>query len=298
MVVLDAPVNQPERRPRNIRCTDGDPCDADGIVNGVCAFPVSVCANSTYNPQACSLVGVDDITVDHALDNGDEKFDPNFQALQQRIDSDIAPPNNDPDACTSSPAMIHIAIEGPFVGGSGNVCKKRVKKLKIVSTGIIAGKVYKDTDKIKMTCDPAPAGCDPLTLFMGTYDRIQRQVFDQSCAVSGCHDSQSVRGGLLLETGASYNNLVNAFPNNPEAAAAGWKRVAQIDAMTGDPQTSLIFHKLTGDLDKGFGARMPFGRRKLDHTLIDVIEAWISAGAPPACQPGDDMQTCWVPGTY
>jgi len=296
LLALEAPANTPENKPRNIRCTDGDAaCDGDGIVNGVCAFPVSACANSTYNPASCDLVGVDTITVDHALDNGDEKFDPDFQALQANIDNDIAPPNDDPDACTGSPTTIRVVIEGPFLAGGVHKCKRRTKLLKIVSTGIIGGKVIKDTDKIKMTCDPAPNGCDPLVLWNGTFARIQGQIFDQSCAVSGCHDSQSVEGSLLLETGASYGNLVNATPDNAAAAAAGWKRVNQIDAMTGDPATSYIFHKLTGDLDQGFGDRMPFERKKLDQTLIDVIETWIAAGAPPGCPP---EQTCWVPGTF
>ena len=58
-----------------------------------------------------------------------------------------------------------------------------------------------------MECDPAPSGCDPMAIYTGTFDRIQRQIFNQSCAVSGCHDSQSQTGGLLLETGAAHTNL-------------------------------------------------------------------------------------------
>jgi hypothetical protein len=289
LVAFDAPVNQPESKPRNYTCTDGAACDADGIVDGVCTFPLTVCANSTYNAASCNLVGVDKITVDHALDNGDEKFDTDFQALQNRIDNDIDPPNDDVDACTGAPVNIRIPIVGPFKNGAGaNFCKKSVKKLKIVSTGIIAGKIVKDTDKIKMTCLPAPTGCDPTVLYAGTFDRIQNQIFNQSCAVSGCHDSQTHKANMLLETGASYDNLVDVIPDNDAAASAGWKRIAVIDAMHGDPETSLIVHKLDGTLPQGFGDRMPFGRRKLDQTLIDVITAWISAGAP---------QTGWVPGT-
>ena len=33
---------------------------------------------------------------------------------------------------------------------------------------------------------------------------------------------------------------------------------------------------------------MPFGRPKLDQTLIEVVQLWIAAGAPA---------TGWVPGT-
>ncbi len=300
LLAFDAPVNDPPTKPRNYRCTDGDACDADGAINGVCAFPITACANSSYNTASCNLVGIDNVTVDHALDNGEEKFDPDFQAFQSRIDNDISPPNNDPDACTGSPTTIRVPIEGPFKANNGtNVCKRRTKLLKIVSTGIIAGKVYKDTDKIKLTCDPAPSisgGCDPMVFFGGTFDRIQKQIFNQTCAVSGCHDSQSVQGSLLLETGSAYGNLINATPHNPAAANImtfpppdDWKRVKVIDPMTGDLNRSLLFHKITGDLLPGFGDRMPFHRKKLDQSLINVIQAWIVNGAP---------QTGWVPGTF
>ena len=78
-------INDSALKPKNIRCTDGDSrCDADGVVNGVCAFPLTVCANSTFNSTKCTLAGVQTMTVDHAADNGDPKFDTDFQALQSR----------------------------------------------------------------------------------------------------------------------------------------------------------------------------------------------------------------------
>jgi hypothetical protein len=125
-----------------------------------------------------------------------------------------------------------------------------------------------------------------MAIFTGTFDRIQRQIFNQSCALSGCHDSQSQTGGLLLESGASYTNLIDVTPQMPGAAAAGWKRV---DAANASAENSFIFHKLTGDLDGTQGARMPFGRPALDDHLIDIIRLWIEAGAP---------DTGWVPGTF
>src|SRR5262245_43869208 len=78
LVVFDAPLNYPTDNPHRYRCADGDPCDADHTVNGVCAFDLGVCANSTYNAAHCTLSGVASITVDHALDNGDRRFDPDF----------------------------------------------------------------------------------------------------------------------------------------------------------------------------------------------------------------------------
>ena len=130
------------------------------------------------------------------------------------------------------------------------------------------------------------SGCDPGVLFDSTYDRVQRQIFNQSCAVSGCHDSNSYTnaGNLLLEASAFPGNLINRTPTNAEANALGWKRI-----VPGDAATSYILHKLNGDFPgPGFGDRMPKDRPKLDATLINVLTLWIEAGAP---------DTGWVPGT-
>jgi hypothetical protein len=270
---------------RKIKCVDGDPsCDADGVINGSCQIPVAVCANSTALSK-CTLSGLQSITVQHALDNGDRKFDPEFQALQTRIDSGIDLPTSDPDQC-ASPTNFHVMIKGPFKSGSRNKCGTITKTLSLSAVSqVSAGKTSKDTDTLKLSCSPAPTGgCDPQVLFSGTFDRIQRQIFNQSCALSGCHDSQSQTGGLLLENGAAYTNLVNVDPENPRALAQGWKRVNP-----GDPTTSFIYHKVSGDLpDASFGVRMPKGKPKLNKTLIGVIQAWITGGAP---------DTGWVPET-
>jgi len=283
LTVFDATVNYPPAKPRDIRCTDGAGCDADHTVNGVCQFPLAVCANSTFD-AACTLNGVETIRVEHSADNGDPRFDPAFQALATRVTNEIDAPTTTADKCTQ-PTNFFIAIKGPF----GGTCKKNTKTVKLVTVSkVIGGRIYTDKDKIRLTCEPDPDMCDAQLLFGGnTFDRIQNQIFDQSCAVSGCHDSQSMTGGLLLETGASYDNLVNATPTNGAAIAAGWKRVTVIDADTGDPDTSLLYAKVSGP-PEGFGARMPFNRKPIDRRLIEVIRLWIAAGAP---------KTGLVPGT-
>jgi hypothetical protein len=283
LTVFDAPVNDPPSKPRNVRCVDGDPCDADGTVNGVCEFALGVCANSTFDP-ACGLNGVQSIKVEHSADNGDPKFDPQFQALNTRVQNEIAPPTNQADSCTAA-TNFRVEIKGPF----GSRCKKNSKLVKLTTfSNVIDEHVYTDKDRIKLTCDPAPTGCDPHVLFPGgTFDRIQQQIFNQSCAVSGCHDSQTQMANLLLETGSSLANLVNVTPTNAAAMMAGWKRVTVSDPMTGDPDTSLLYHKVNGP-PAGFGERMPFMRKKLDGHLVEVIRLWIAGGAPA---------NGWVPGT-
>jgi hypothetical protein len=145
---------------------------------------------------------------------------------------------------------------------------------------------------LKLYCEPAPLnGCNPKKLFASTFDRIQGQIFNQNCALSGCHDSQSQSGGLLLETGAAYGNLVNHAPVNAAAVAAQWLRVdAPMLGVSGDLDTSFLFHKIEGDLpNSDYGLRMPRNKPKLNGTLRDIIRLWIEAGAP---------QNVWVPGTF
>jgi hypothetical protein len=293
LAVFDATVNvpAPPRAPHHIRCVDGDSsCDADGLANGVCVFPVNICANSTFDSSRCTLAGVDFLTIDHAVDDGqDPKFDPEFLAMQDRVDSGIHPPNSTPNVCTTLANDFHVPVKGPFKKKGKNTCRPNRKTLRMTATALVMGVGYSDRDTLKMTC--VPSTCDPAVFFTGTFDRIQRQIFDQSCAKGTCHDSQSMAGGMLLETGASYGQTVNVTPTNPVAQDPpySWLRIKTSSPTSGDPDASYLYHKITGDLpDPGLLARMPRNRRKLNATLIEVIRLWIENGAP---------QTHWVPGT-
>jgi hypothetical protein len=283
LLVFDADANwpaDPDRTPTEIRCADGDPCDLVGAVTGRCQFAVSVCANSTFDAR-CTLNGVQSITVDHAEDNGDPRFDTEFQALQSRIDNGVDPPSTTSDTCTIATTM-HVPVDGPLANGA---CRKTRKTIRITTLSIASGgKIYKDKDRFALTCEPAIAGCDARAFYSGTFDRIQRQIFTPSCAVSACHDSQTHQNDLILETGTSYGALIDVTPTNSAAAADGWKRV-----LPGDSSRSYLYHKVEGDLPSGaYGGRMPFGGPYLDQHLIDIIQFWIDAGAP---------STGWVPGT-
>ncbi len=291
LVVFDADANFPASDPSEVRCVDGDStCDKDGTVNGVCSLSVRVCANSTFS-NACSVSGVAQINVAHSFDTGsDPKFDPDFLALRQTIETDFSFPVTTSDTCTD-PIVLQVPIKGPL---GNNRCSKKKKVLKLDSISQPAAGLVTDADTLKLSC--IPSSCDPKTLFQSTFDRIQKQIFDQNCAVSGCHDSQSQTGGLLLETGAAYGNLVNHAPSNGAAIAAGWLRVHATDpGVSGDLETSFLYHKIEGDFpDDGedYGLRMPRNRPRLNHTLRGIIRNWIEAGAPP------DTPDNWVPGTY
>jgi len=279
LAVFETPVALPNNV-RQIRCVDGDPaCDADGEVNGECRFPITACANFSGEPK-CALQGVQSMFVAHSDDNGDPKFDPDFQALQSRIENQIDPPTSDADSCTS-PSNIVVRLKGPY---PGNRCRQNTKVLKLTTTSTFqVNRFYTDSDTMRLTCRPAAESCDPLSLFDGTFDRVQKQIFNTSCALSGCHDSQSQAGGMLLEIGASYTQTVGTTPTNVTAQGLGWDRITP-----GDPALSLLFHKVTGDLGVGLGSRMPLGRPPLSANLIEIIRLWILAGAP---------ETGWVPGT-
>lgn len=283
LVVFDAPVNDPPDRPRHVRCTDGDPaCDADATIDGVCTVQLRVCIGSSFD-AACSRSGVESILVEHSFDNGDPRFDPDFQAVAARIAADLALPSAASDLCTGV-ATVRVPIRGPL---PRDRCRRGKKLLRL--TGIPTDPQGPlDRDKLKLLCEPAADPCDPRDLFAGTFDRIARQIFGPSCALGGCHDSQSRAGGLLLERAGAYSELVDRPPVNPAAAAAGWLRVRTLGAGSGDPETSFLHHKLEGDLGSGMGARMPFLRKKLPRYLRDLVELWILHGAP---------ETGWVPGT-
>jgi hypothetical protein len=289
LVVFDAAANFPIGKEKQVRCADGDPtCDTDGAVNGSCSIAVRVCVNSTSSSE-CTLNGVSEITVDHSFDNGtDPKFDPDFLAMRQRIDQDFLFPVTTPDTCTGS-VTFTVPIKGPL---GNNHCSRKKKKLKLRSRSTPSAGLAKDTDTLKLACEPATVnGCNPQTLFTSTFDRLQKQIFNQSCAVASCHDSESQTGELLLETGASFGNLVNQTPTNESAVGAGWRRVTVfVQDVSGDPDTSFLFRKIEGDLsDASYGERMPRGKSKLNGTLRRIIRLWIEAGAP---------QTGWVDDTF
>jgi hypothetical protein len=277
--VFETPVTI-DSRLREIRCVDGDPnCDADGVVNGECKFAIAVCANSA-TPASCTVQGVQSMFIDHSDDNGDPRFDPDFQALQSRIDNQINPPNTDPDQCTSM-SNVTVKLKGPF---PGNRCRENSKRLKLTSSSTFQnGHFYTDSDALRLICRPAADSCDPSKLYSGTFDRIQKQIFNNNCALSGCHDSQTMTGGMLLEVGAAYTQIVGVTPHNPVAAGMGWERI-----FPNDPTMSFMYHKITGDLGPGLGSRMPLGRPQLPANLIDIMRLWIEAGAP---------MDGWVPGT-
>jgi hypothetical protein len=107
------------------------------------------------------------------------------------------------------------------------------------------------------------------------FDQIQQQIFNPNCLSAGCHNAQSRAGNMNLSPGASYDQLVNVTPDNPVARQEGFLRVEPLR-----PDNSFILTKLLGP-GPGEGSRMPLGQDPLSSADIQMINAWIEAGAPP-----------------
>lgn len=122
------------------------------------------------------------------------------------------------------------------------------------------------------TCDSSPGVLfsslgNPLSAST-TLSEIQANIFNRSCAFSGCHAGASPAAGQNLSEGRSFSNLVNV----PSSQNSAFIRV-----LPGDPDNSLLIRKLEGPVP--FGSRMPLGRQPLDSEAIQSIRDWISAGA-------------------
>jgi len=117
-----------------------------------------------------------------------------------------------------------------------------------------------------------------------TFERIQSQVFNVSCTSDSCHSHVGQAGALILEDGYSWDALINHIPSNPVAASNNLMRV-----MPGQPAATFLLSKITANLSAGEGTSMPYGAAPLSVSTVDVIQAWVAAGAPATGRvPGDD----------
>ena len=275
----------PPKIPKAIDCVDGDAaCDVDGLRNGECVFDLRICLNSTAFSENCDPIEVTSFVIDHAEDNGDRRFDPDFQALQLRVDA-LGYPNDFPDDCS-----LISSVTVPLRLKSGNEYKKNRKKLGLEANGDVINKFStRDKDKMKLTCRPeGDAIYLPTDLYAGTFDRIRRQVFVPSCATSACHDSESAAGGLILLSGAAYSQIHNVSPTNTAASLDGLLRITP-----GDETVSFLYRKITNDLLPGYGSPMPLGSPLISSDLAEIIRLWIIGDGTLGPAP----ETGWVVGT-
>ena len=100
-------------------------------------------------------------------------------------------------------------------------------------------------------------------------------IFTVNCLFSGCHAGSSPEEGMSLVAGQTFSNVVNVA-----ARQASMNRVTP-----NQPDDSYLVHKVQGthlNVDVGgSGSQMPLGLSPLSQSDIDLIRAWIQAGAQP-----------------
>jgi hypothetical protein len=122
--------------------------------------------------------------------------------------------------------------------------------------------------KVKSPTEPAAPTAGGQAL---TFPQIQAQIFTPNCAKAGCHVSGVATGGMVLEAGRAYGEIVG----RPSQESPLLARV-----QPGDPERSYLFKKVRGDADIS-GSRMPQdGPPFLSAAELEGIAAWIRAGAP------------------
>ena len=100
-----------------------------------------------------------------------------------------------------------------------------------------------------------------------TFTMVQEQVFNKSCAFSGCHAGLQPQAGMNLSDGNAYSNLVNVISKrNPN-----YKRVDP-----GNSSNSYII-KMLRNTGENTWQMPPSG--KLSEDIIGLVESWINDGA-------------------
>ena len=97
-------------------------------------------------------------------------------------------------------------------------------------------------------------------------------ILTANCALSGCHVGSDPQEGQNLSAGQTFSNVVNVASNE----------LPTMDRVEpGQPDSSYLVHKIQGTHLQvgGSGDRMPLARSPLSQAEIDVIRAWIQAGA-------------------
>jgi hypothetical protein len=105
---------------------------------------------------------------------------------------------------------------------------------------------------------------------VATFTAVQTQIFNPSCAFSGCHGGGSAAAGLSLEQGDAYGEIVNV----PSTQQSTTDRIEP-----NDPEGSYLYLKVIGDSSIS-GSRMPRGAGPLSQELVDLLRDWIERGAP------------------
>jgi len=108
-----------------------------------------------------------------------------------------------------------------------------------------------------------------------TFTAISQGILTPRCATSACHSGNPPSNNVpvSLDADLAWQQLVGV----PSSEAPSLNLVEP-----GHPETSYLVSKLRGSqgTDGGSGVQMPLGAGALSEDEIQVIEAWITNGAP------------------
>ncbi|MFZ1290332.1 MAG: hypothetical protein WAR79_09580 [Melioribacteraceae bacterium] len=138
-----------------------------------------------------------------------------------------------------------------------------MKLIKIFYFFLLFAIIISCEENIVTECEDENQNTGTLTKFSD----IQKDVFDISCATSGCHAGASSQAGLQLTSGDSYAELVN----NTSVLNPNFKLVEP-----GNSENSFLI-KMLKHIGEGTLQMPPSG--KLSNSAIDSISAWIDRGA-------------------
>jgi hypothetical protein len=232
----------------NTACTDGNPsCDMDGVVNGVCVFPISTCINVSGDP-ACTSPGLSAAPV----------VRPAKSAVAQALGQALAA--LDPTQALCTPRGIAVPLATSLQGVKPGTAR-------LVITASAGSK--KDRDKLRLTCRPSPG--------VPSLRNVVEPIFAAHCALPACHAAVGGSIAPVLNGPDTHAALVDvAAANVPSMSLVRPGSVAQ----------SYLARKILGKRIPDHTARMPNGCPAnppaagcLTDGEIAAILAWIQTGA-------------------
>jgi hypothetical protein len=161
-------------------CADGSACDADGLLDGVCTFPVAACINVAPCAGPLSSIKAS------GRDASARTLDAALRAL-------------DPASQSCTPQGLAVALKAPGPKG--------VKPATAKITTVAASGGKRDRDALRFTCEPA----------VPSLARDVQPIFTAKCATPACHVGLPGQGQLNLEEGQSLGTLVGQAAFSPFA---------------------------------------------------------------------------------
>jgi len=158
-------------------CADGEACDIDGKVDGVCTLGLQGCIN-VPGLGACTPAGL----------SGPPTVTPSKTPTGQALAAALHALDPSTHACT--PPGLGLPLKLSLAG-------IKPGKAHLTVTASSGGK--RDRDKLRLTCTPGAAQIG--------FARDVQPIFTARCAITSCHTNQNRSGGQSLEMGVAYAEL-------------------------------------------------------------------------------------------